>query len=278
MITVSEPDLQVLAQQISSVKSTVLIWSVAIGVGLLLVVAMLRILFKISLKYLLIILYIAVFVLAFFVPDNFLAVAFDSGGVTTGPMTVPFIMALGVGVASIRSDDGASDSFGLVALCSVGPIAAVMILGIITGGGHVDVDDSAPIFSNNSRDIMTMFLEQLPHYIFEVAVAVGPIVIFFLLFRALSGGIGQKGLGKILVGVVYTYVGLVLFLTANLARKLLSSPSSSRVIAFSKDKASELRIFLTISPSMRLLNTPAKPANTMPIKNPMTIILMDNKE
>jgi hypothetical protein len=213
MITVSEPDLQVLAQQISSVKSTVLIWSVAIGVGLLLVVAMLRILFKISLKYLLIILYVAVFVLAFFVPDNFLAVAFDSGGVTTGPMTVPFIMALGVGVASIRSDDGASDSFGLVALCSVGPIAAVMILGIITGGGHVDVDDSAPIFSNNSRDIMTMFLEQLPHYIFEVAVAVGPIVIFFLLFRALSGGIGQKGLGKILVGVVYTYVGLVLFLT-----------------------------------------------------------------
>ncbi len=213
MITVSEPDLQVLAKQLTSLNSMLLIWSVAIGVGLLLVVAMLRILFKIKLKYLLVALYIAVFILAIFVPDNFKAVAFDSGGVTTGPMTVPFIMALGVGVASIRADDGASDSFGLVALCSIGPIAAVMILGIINGGGDVQISNEAIEFANDSRSILLSFLTELPHYAGEVALAVGPIVIFFLVFRALSGGIGTKGLGKILVGVVYTYLGLVLFLT-----------------------------------------------------------------
>ena len=213
MITVSEPDLQVLANQISSIPSAVLIWSVAIGVGLLLVVAMLRIVFKMKLKYLLIGFYLAVFVVAAFVPDNFLAVAFDSGGVTTGPMTVPFIMALGVGVASIRSDDGGSDSFGLVALCSVGPILAVMLLGIFYNVDASAQTEYAFNISNSSRDIMAAFIKQLPHYAYEVALATGPIVIFFLIFRLLSGGRGSKGLGTILVGVVYTYIGLILFLT-----------------------------------------------------------------
>ena len=213
MITVSEPDLTVLANQISSIPSTVLIWSVAIGVGLLLVVAMLRILFKIRLKYLLLVFYAALFVFAAFVPDNFIAVAFDSGGVTTGPMTVPFIMALGVGVASIRSDDGGSDSFGLVALCSIGPIIAVMLLGIFYNVDATAAVDYSVEFANSSRSIIAVFLKKIPHYAKEVALAIGPIVIFFLIFRLISGGKGSSGLGKILVGVVYTYVGLVLFLT-----------------------------------------------------------------
>lgn len=212
MITVSEPDLTVLANQISSIPSATLIWSVAIGVGLLLVVAMLRIIFKIKLKYLLLVLYVIVFAVAFFVPDNFIAVAFDSGGVTTGPMTVPFIMALGVGVASIRSDDGGSDSFGLVALCSIGPILAVMLLGIFYDVDAAAVSDYSMEISNSSRDIIAVFIKHIPHYAKEVAMAIGPIVIFFLIFRLISGGRGTKGLGKILVGVAYTYVGLVLFL------------------------------------------------------------------
>ena len=213
MITISEPDLQVLAQQVSSIPSTVLIWAVALGVGLLLVVAMLRTIFKISLKYLLIGLYAAVFILAIFVPENFIPMAFDSGGVTTGPMTVPFIMALGVGVASIRSNSEGSDSFGLVALCSVGPIAAVMLLGIFYNADAVAQTEYSVDIANSSRDILMFFIKQFPHYAKEVAVAVGPIVVFFLIFRAISGGLGSRGLGRILVGVVYTYVGLVLFLT-----------------------------------------------------------------
>ena len=184
MITVSEPDLQVLANQISSIPNMVLILAVGIGVGIFLVIAMLRILFRIRLKYLLIFFYVIMFVLAFFIPRNFLAVAFDSGGVTTGPMTVPFIMALGVGVAAIRSDDSAdNDSFGLVALCSIGPILAVMILAVLFPGEAQAQSDYTMPFVENSRDIFMMFANAIPHYMKEVALAIGPIAIFFFLFQ-----------------------------------------------------------------------------------------------
>ena len=132
LITISEPDLQVLANQVPSIPNRTLILSVAAGVGLFLVFAFLRMLIGISLPKLLVLFYGMIFLLAAFVPKEFLAVAFDSGGVTTGPMTVPFIMALGVGVSSIRGDrHAADDSFGLVAMCSIGPILAVLILGIV---------------------------------------------------------------------------------------------------------------------------------------------------
>ena len=212
MITISEPDLQVLANQVPAIPNIALILSVAVGVGIFLVVAMLRIIFAVKLKYLLLVFYTAVFVLAFFVPDSFLAIAFDSGGVTTGPMTVPFIMALGVGVAAIRSDEG-NDSFGLVALCSIGPILAVMVLGLLFNAGDAEAAEYMMPEMNDSREIFKAFLIMLPHYMKEVAIAVGPIVVFFLIFRALTGGIGTDGLGTTLMGVAYTYVGLVLFLT-----------------------------------------------------------------
>ena len=131
IITVAEPDLQVLAGQVPAIENNVIIWSVALGVGVFLVIALLRILLGIPLSYLLIGFYAVVFTLAMFVSPDFWAIAFDSGGVTTGPMTVPFIMALGVGVSAIRSDrHAADDSFGLVAMCSIGPILAVLTLGI----------------------------------------------------------------------------------------------------------------------------------------------------
>lgn len=130
IITISEPDLQILANQVPGIPDAVLIGAVAVGVGVFLVIAMLRILIGIRLSYLLIGFYAIVFILAFFVPKNFWAIAFDAGGVTTGPMTVPFIMALGVGVSSIRSDRHAGDdSFGLVALSSIGPVIAVLVFG-----------------------------------------------------------------------------------------------------------------------------------------------------
>ncbi len=132
IVTLSEPDLQVLAGQVPGIPNMVLIAAVAIGVGVFLVIALLRILFQVPLQWLLIGSYALVFLLAAFVPKDFLAVAFDSGGVTTGPMTVPFIMALGLGVSSIRSDaNAAQDSFGLIALCSVGPILSVLILALV---------------------------------------------------------------------------------------------------------------------------------------------------
>ena len=136
IITIAEPDLQVLANQVASIPNNVLIWTVAVGVGVFLALAVLRILFRVSLAKCLLAAYALLFVLTLFSPKEFLAVAFDAGGVTTGPITVPFIMALGVGVSAIRSTQGHDDdSFGLVALCSIGPVLAVLLLGIFYSGG-----------------------------------------------------------------------------------------------------------------------------------------------
>lgn len=213
VITVSEPDLQVLANQIPTIPNMVLIAAVSVGVGIFLVIAMLRILFGIQLSYLLLFFYVVVFVLAAFVPKDFWAIAFDAGGVTTGPMTVPFIMALGVGVSSIRSDRHAgNDSFGLVALCSVGPIIAVLVLGLMypTEGTYVPVEIPD---MEDSRTLGMLFVEALPDYLKEVGVALAPIVVFFLFFNFLFLKMKKKAFTKIIVGLVYTYVGLVLFLT-----------------------------------------------------------------
>ncbi len=214
IITVSEPDLQVLAAQVPSVPNRVIILSVAAGVGLFLVIALLRILFGISLSALLVFFYTAVFLLLFFVPESFRAVAFDSGGVTTGPMTVPFIMALGVGVSSVRDDDqAANDSFGLVALCSVGPIIAVMLLGMIYQPDEGSYSLAAAPEIHNSIELWRLFREGLPVYIKEIAISLLPIVLFFGAFQALTLKLPKKALTKILIGLAYTYVGLVLFLT-----------------------------------------------------------------
>lgn len=213
IITVSEPDLQVLAGQVASVPNMVLILAVAVGVGGFLVISLLRILFGIPLSPMLFIFYAIVFVLSIFVPKDFLAVAFDSGGVTTGPMTVPFIMALGVGISSIRNDKHAeNDSFGLVALCSIGPILAVLILGLLYNTqGSYQANEVTEISS--SLELGRLFLHALPEYIKDIAVSLLPIVVFFGIFQVVSLKLGKKSLIKICVGLAYTYIGLVLFLT-----------------------------------------------------------------
>ena len=214
IITISEPDLQVLAQQVPSVPNMVLILAVAVGVGCFLVIALLRMLFGIALPHMLVIFYTIVFVLTCFVPKDFLSIAFDSGGVTTGPMTVPFIMAFGIGISAIRSDrHAADDSFGLVSLCSIGPIIAVLILGMIYHPENVEyVSDSIPDIEN-SIELGRMFVREIPIYMKEMAISLLPIVLFFGVFQLISGDMKKKALIKILVGLAYTYIGLVLFLT-----------------------------------------------------------------
>ena len=167
-----------------------------------------------ALPPLLVAFYGLVFVLAAFVPREFLAVAFDSGGVTTGPMTVPFIMALGVGVSAIRGDrHAADDSFGLVALCSVGPILAVLILGIaFRASDSTYIPPVLPEVSD-SVELWQLFHEGLPEYIKEIASSLLPIVVMFGGFQAVALRLDKRTLGRIAVGLAYTYVGLVLFLT-----------------------------------------------------------------
>lgn len=213
MITISEPDLQVLARQVPSVPNMVLILSVALGVGLFLAIALIRILVGFALAPLLILFYLLIFLLAMLAPADFLAVAFDSGGVTTGPMTVPFIMALGVGISAIRNDRHAEDdSFGLVALCSIGPILAVLILSLV----YQTKGSFSPEIGRNiatSVEVGQLFFEAVPDYMKEIAVSLLPITVFFGLFQMFSLKLEKKTLSKILIGLVYTYIGLVLFLT-----------------------------------------------------------------
>ncbi len=214
IITISEPDLQVLAHLVPSVPNMLIILAVAVGVGLFLVVAVLRMFFSIPLSSLLIVMYIAAFTLTFFVPNEFRAIAFDSGGVTTGPMTVPFIMAFGIGICAIRDDKhAANDSFGLVALCSIGPILAVLILGMLYRPDSGSVTINSAHNAADSIELRRMFFGELPTFMLEMAISLLPIVAIFALFQIISFRLTGRSLKKIIIGLLYTYIGLTLFMT-----------------------------------------------------------------
>ena len=214
MITISEPDLQVLANQVLSVPNAVLILSVASGVGFFLVIALLRMLFRIPLRNMLVFFYALTFLLAFLAPDQFMSVAFDSGGVTTGPMTVPFIMSFGLGITYIRSDKHAEDdSFGLVALCSIGPIMAVLILSMIYRPDNVEYTEVMIPAIEDTRDLSFMFIRSYPTYLRDIAIALIPIVLLFVVFNFVRLHIKRRELLRILMGCLYTFFGLVTFLT-----------------------------------------------------------------
>lgn len=203
-ITLAEPDLKVLADQASYLPSLTLIVTVSIGVGLFLVLAALRILFKINLSKILIISYLLVFAMTFFIPSEFIPLSFDSGGVTTGPITVPFIMALGIGIASVNGgEDSKNDSFGLIGLCSVGPIVAVLFLSLFFKNGNTNY-----IFDESNLNIW----QYIVLYSEEILIALSPIVIFFFAFQFLFLKMSTKALIKVCVSIVYTFIGLVLFL------------------------------------------------------------------
>ena len=215
LITIAEPDLQVLAKQVSAVMNgTVLVYAVGVGVGAFLLVAILRIVFRKSLSLILMLFYMLMFALALMLAVNenmsLLPLAFDSGGVTTGPITVPFIMALGVGISAVLGDRHSQDnSFGLVSLCSIGPILAVLVLGI---SSRNDMSYQVPDYSV-SDDILSSFLHTAGHIAKEVALALGLIVAFFLICQVVFLKLPRKRLLKIGLGVVFTYIGLVIFLT-----------------------------------------------------------------
>ena len=218
IVTIAEPDLQILAEQVPALaEKTVLgeyllIITVAVGVGIFLTLAMLRILLKIRLSILLIVFYVAAFILSIFVSPEFWAVSFDSGGVTTGPMTVPFIISLGVGVASIRKK-GQDDSFGLVALSSVGPIVAVLVLGIVFKIENVEYNLEALAEVADTRGMLFTYLNGFADHALKVAISVSPILVFFILFQIVSRSFRKHQVVRILVGFLYTFLGLVLFLT-----------------------------------------------------------------
>lgn len=212
-VTFAEPDLWILAQQ-SGIPGTVLVLTVSIGVGVFLMIALLRIVFNVSLNLLLIIFYSIAIAASFFVPKELQCIVFDSGGVTTGPMTVPFIMSLGAGVSAVISKEGRrDDSFGITALCSIGPIISVIVLGICMGsaGGGYTSSELAPIA--NTREGVLRYAHGFADSSIEVAKALVPIIVFAVFFQLLTHSFSRKQLVRLSMGIIYTFAGLTIFLT-----------------------------------------------------------------
>ena len=214
-ITIAEPDLSVLASQVKEViNSTLLTFAIGIGVGIFLLLSVLKIVFRVSLSQMLAFFYMLLFALVSLVLINgnasFLPLAFDSGGVTTGPITVPFIMALGMGVsASLGDKKDRESSFGFIALCSIGPILAVMLLGVFATG---EIDYKIPDYTMATEG--GVFFTTLLHTMKEVLIALTPIVACFFILQILFMHLPKKRLHQIVVGIFYTFFGLVVFLAA----------------------------------------------------------------
>ena len=226
IVTVAEPDVQVLADQVRGIAPNVskwgLIFMIAVGIGLFVSLGILRTVLSIPLNFLLVPAYTIVFILAFLAPPTFQGVAFDSGGATTGPMTVPFIMALGVGVAAVRSKSekngevfsSSDDSFGLTGIASIGPILAVIVYGIILSGGtsHASENpvtaESHPVSSG-----IFLFLSLLPSILKEVSGALAPLAAMAVLFQIFLLKMPPMQVVRMVRGFIFSFVGLILFLT-----------------------------------------------------------------
>ena len=212
IITLAEPDLKVLADQISSIPSKTLILFVSIGVGIFLMLAVLKILFKLSLRAILAICYILTFILMFASPAGIIPIAFDSSGVTTGPISVPFILALGIGLTSLRTDNNSkNDTFGLIALCSIGPKIAVLILGMLyQGTNNYDIT----IYLKNGP-IIVQYVDEFLKCIEEVFISLSPIIALFIIFKIISKkSFSNNETNKIILGLTATFIGLCIFLTS----------------------------------------------------------------
>lgn len=212
IITLAEPDLKVLADQISSIPSKTLILFVSIGVGIFLMLAVLKILFKLSLRAILAICYTLTFILMFASPAGIIPIAFDSSGVTTGPISVPFILALGIGLTSLRTDNNSkNDTFGLIALCSIGPKIAVLILGMLyQGTNNYDIT----IYLKNGP-IIVQYVDEFLKCIEEVFISLSPIIALFIIFKIISKkSFSNNETNKIILGLTATFIGLCIFLTS----------------------------------------------------------------
>ncbi len=224
LITIAEPDLSVLADQIKEAfngNTLILIVSVGLGVGIFLMLGVIKMLTKTNLSMLLMFFYAMLFAFTALLilkgNEAFLCVAFDSGGVTTGPITVPFIMALGVGIAATIGGRGQKEnSFGLIALSSVGPILVVLLLGLSINSSKLnssiitDRIDSYQISGNFFIHFLRSLLEESK----GVLIALGLIIVLFLIIDFIFIKLPKVKLVKIGLGLLYTFIGLVLFLTA----------------------------------------------------------------
>ena len=216
LVTIAEPDLTVLSGQIG-IHSQIIIWTIGIGVGIFLVVGVVRVTFHKSLNILFLTFYALAFTLIYLIDPRFLPICFDSGGVTTGPVTVPFLLGFGVGMAASRSGKNSEDSFGLTALCSIGPILSVIIIAMIMkamGKGLPMMDEFVDPLSSLQGSMGDTLLHGVLSSSQAVAISVGPLLVFFLIYELIFIRLPWKTILRIFIGMFVTYIGLVCFLTA----------------------------------------------------------------
>lgn len=217
-VSIAEPDLHILADQVAAVTSgaiskTSIVVAVSIGIAVMMTIGLLRIVFSVPLYKVLSACYLVVFALALFSSQEFLAISFDASGATTGAMTVPFILALAIGVSAMEKDSKGSekDSFGLVAIASVGAILSVMAMSIF--GGHGRISGEISTGGLESDTIIWPFIQSLGHIAFEILIALSPIVVLFALSQLFLIRSSKKTLRRIAMGLLFTFIGLVLFLS-----------------------------------------------------------------
>ncbi|WP_027728184.1 DUF1538 domain-containing protein [Treponema sp. C6A8] len=229
IVTAAEPDIQVFSDQVkgvfSFVNKNIFTFSIAIGVGIFIMIGLLRTVLKLSLKITLLISYIMLFAVSFFVPNAFIGIAFDSGGATTGPMTVPFIMSLGIGVARVMTSKDENSSFGLTGIASIGPVLAVLIYGIISlnsssgwetaagaaaylaeSGGEIVGDGVAAQFA--AATVSSLFRE----IFHEALLSILPIFALFVIFQLWLLKMTARQVTRIVIGFIYSFAGLIIFL------------------------------------------------------------------
>lgn len=217
-VSIAEPDLHILADQVAAVTSGAIskasiVVAVSVGIALMLTIGLLRIVFSVPLYKVLAACYLGVLALALFSSQEFLAISFDASGATTGAMTVPFILALAVGVSAMEKDSKGSekDSFGLVAIASVGAILSVMVMSIVRGGGALSGEISTGALESDT--IIWPFIQSLGHIALEIVIALSPIVVLFVLAQLFLVRSSKKTLRRIAAGLLFTLIGLVLFLS-----------------------------------------------------------------
>lgn len=212
VITFAEPDLMVLAKQVAMQSSLSSEWLfiaiVSLGVGILLTLGILRIYFKIKLSILLLISYGLVLVLSFFAPKEFVPIAFDSGSVTTGPISVPFLIAFGLGLSAVRRSEKDDDSFGLIALCSVGPILSVMLLSLFLKSTTTASAENITKTISIGEELLSSLLKNLK----DVAIVILPILAIFVIFQLFFFKYSKQKVVKMLLGFLFVYFGITIFL------------------------------------------------------------------
>lgn len=213
VVTAAEPDIQVFGAQVRSifpfVNKLAITFVIAGGVGLFIMIGLLRTVLNLSIKWTFFIAYLVLFAVSFFSPESFMGIAFDSGGATTGPMTVPFIMALGLGVSSVRNDN--DNSFGLTGICSVGPVMAVLIYAIVLKTrGAFSTNTVVELVENSSTT--ENFFQIIGHVFCESLISIAPLLFLFIVFQFFLLKMTKRQVIRIIIGFVYVFIGLTIFL------------------------------------------------------------------